>query len=192
MNSKLILTPSLIFLMMFLLPQAIHAAESKPAESKSGESKSAGSKIDRGSKSFIQEANEGGMMEVELGKLAADHASNTKVKEFGKRMADDHSKAGSELKDLAAKKDVKLDNKLSAKHKSLVQKLSKAHDGDFDKQYMRRMVDDHEKDVKAFEHQAKNGKDEDVKALASKTLPTLKEHLKLAHEVAKEVKAEKH
>jgi putative membrane protein len=55
---------------------------------------------------------------------------------------------------------------------------------------MHHMVMGHEEAVSLFEKQAKNGKDGDLKAFAEKTLPTLKEHLKMAKEVAGKVGAE--
>jgi putative membrane protein len=48
---------------------------------------------------------------------------------------------------------------------------------DFDKAYREDVVSDHEKDVKEFEKASKGAKDADIKAWASKTLPTLQEHL---------------
>jgi len=39
------------------------------------------------------------------------------------------------------------------------------------------MVDDHKKDVDEFKETANDAKDPDIKAFASKTLPTLEEHL---------------
>jgi len=41
------------------------------------------------------------------------------------------------------------------------------------------MLDDHVKDVAAFEKESTSGTDPDVKAFATKTLPTLKQHLKM-------------
>jgi len=49
---------------------------------------------------------------------------------------------------------------------------------------MRQMVKDHKEAVALFESQSKNGRDDDLKALAAKTLPTLKEHLKMAQDMA--------
>jgi len=50
------------------------------------------------------------------------------------------------------------------------------------------MVDDHKKDVKAFEDAAKNCKDSDLKAFANKTLPTLKMHLQVIEKIKKGMK----
>src|SRR5580765_4609163 len=57
---------------------------------------------------FMIKAARGGMAEVELGKLAIDKAASDEVKKFGKRMVDDHSKAGDELKTLAQNKHITL------------------------------------------------------------------------------------
>jgi putative membrane protein len=45
---------------------------------------------------------------------------------------------------------------------------------------MTHMVADHKKDIAEFEKEASSGKDPEIKAFAAKTLPTLREHLKLA------------
>jgi putative membrane protein len=58
----------------------------------------------------------------------------------------------------------------------------------FDREYMEHMVKEHKKDVSEFEKQARNAKDPDVKAFASKTLPTLKEHLAMAQQIEASVK----
>src|SRR5476651_1310218 len=62
---------------------------------------------------FAVSAADGGMMEVQLGKLALTNGSSKKVKEFAQMMIDDHSKAGDELKTLAAGKNITLPATLS-------------------------------------------------------------------------------
>jgi putative membrane protein len=42
------------------------------------------------------------------------------------------------------------------------------------------MLSDHRKDVSEFEKQSTKGTDPDLKAFATKTLPTLREHLQMA------------
>jgi putative membrane protein len=106
-------------------------------------------------------------------------------------MEQDHSKANDELKKLAADKGVQLATALDSKHKSKVDKLAKLSGADFDKRYMSEMVSDHKNDVKLFQKEADKGKDADIKQFASKTLPTLKEHLQLAESSEKEVKGSK-
>jgi putative membrane protein len=125
---------------------------------------------------FMKEAAGGGLAEVELGKLAATKAQNAEVKSFGQMMVTDHTKANTELKSLAAKKNVTLPTDPGS-HKSTMDDLKGLKGADFDEAYVDQMVDDHETDVAAFQQQADNSSDPDVKAFAAKTLPVLKTHL---------------
>ena len=137
-----------------------------------------------GDLAFMNDAAPGGMAEVELGKMAASKAQNAEVKAFGQKMVEDHSKAGEELKQLAAQKKVMLPPDVLPAHKQLMEKLSKLSGADFDKEYVAAMVEAHEKDVAAFENVSKTAADADVKAFATKTLPTLKMHLEMIKAMA--------
>ena len=136
---------------------------------------------------FVTKAAEGGLAEVELGKLAVEKASNDQVKQFGQRMVDDHSKANDELKTIAQKKNITLPSEISAKDKGLRDRLAKLSGASFDHAYMAAMLSDHKKDVSEFRVESNSGKDADIKAFAAKTLPTLEEHLKLAQDANKVV-----
>jgi putative membrane protein len=145
-----------------------------------GAAASGAAALSTGDKKFIEDAAAGGMAEVELGKLAEQRASNAQVKQFGSRMVQDHGKAGDELKSLASSKGVQLPAALPKNLQSDVDKMGKLTGADFDKAYMKHMVDDHKHDVSMFEKESKSGQDTDLKAWAGKTLPTLREHLQLA------------
>jgi len=173
----------LIMVFLLMLPAGAAQAADKP----SGGS----SKLSSGDADFIKEAAQGGMVEVELGKLAQEKASNDKVKQFGKRMEQDHSKANSELKKLASNKGVEIPTTLDSKHQSKIDKLTKLSGAEFDKEYTDDMVSDHKDDIKKFQSVADKGKDADLKKFASKTLPTLKQHLQLAESAAQQVKSSK-
>lgn len=134
---------------------------------------------------FLTEAASGGMMEVELGQLAANKAVSADVKNFAKMMVDDHTKANNELKSLAAQKGITLPAMLMEKHQKMVNDLTTKIGKEFDKEYMNMMVDDHKKDIDAFEKAADKGNDADIKAFAAKTLPTLKRHLQMAEQTEK-------
>ena len=134
-------------------------------------------------RSFMTEAATGGMAEVELGRLAAEKGQSADVKKFGQRMVDDHSKANDELKQLAAKKGITLPTDLTSEQKSEKDKLSKLSGAAFDKEFMSVMVSDHDKVVKAFQDEAKDAKDADLKAFVTKTLPTLEDHQRMAKEI---------
>ena len=131
---------------------------------------------------FVTSAAGGGMAEVTLGKLAQDHASSDAVKEFGLRMVSDHTKANEELTALATKKGLTIPADLDREAKATLERLSALNGPAFDLAYMQDMVKDHQADVAEFKKEAKSGSDPDVKAFASKTLPTLQDHLAMAQQ----------
>jgi putative membrane protein len=138
-------------------------------------------------KTFVTKAAQGGMAEVQLGKLAADKASSSEGKQFGQKMVDDHGKANDQLKSLAANKNITLPTSLTAKDKALETRLSKLSGPAFDRAYMRAMVTDHRQDVNEFKMESKSGADADIKSWASNTLPTLETHLKMAQDANRAV-----
>jgi len=138
-------------------------------------------------KKFVREAAQGGMAEVELGKLAVQNASSDDVKKFGQRMIDDHSKANDKLKEVASKEGITLPNSLAATDQAIKTRLSKLSGDQFDKAYMKDMVRDHKKDVAAFQNESSTGSDPAVKHFASETLPTIQDHLKEAETIEPKV-----
>lgn len=160
------------------------AAGSSQDSSKSASSASGSSQLSAADQTFVKKAAQGGMAEVELGKLATQKASSEDVKKFGQRMVDDHTKANDQLKQIAGNKGVTLPTGLDSKDQALKDRLSKLDGEKFDQAYMKNMVRDHTKDVSEFRKESTSGKDSDLKSFASQTLPTLEDHLKEAKNIA--------
>jgi len=133
--------------------------------------------IDENTKDFVNKAATGGMEEVELGNLAQQKATNQRLKDFGKMMVDDHTKANDELKTLAAKKSIDVPTAVTDDQRKDIDKLSKKSGADFDKAYENMMVDDHKKDIDEFKKAENKVNDNDIKNFAINTLPTLEKHL---------------
>lgn len=134
--------------------------------------------------SFMKNAAEGGMSEVELGQLAQQKGTNPAVKDFGAMMVKDHSAANDKLKALAASKQVSLPDSPSVMQKATKTKLNMLSGDTFDKSYVKGMIEDHKTDIKEFQKEASEGKDPDAKAFAVATLPTLKAHLTKIQSIA--------
>ncbi len=140
--------------------------------------------ITGGDLAFVINTAPGGLGEVELGRLAASKAQSADVKAFGQKMVEDHSKVIEDVKLLMVQKKVLLPPDVMPTHIETMNKLSKLSGADFDKEYVKAMVEDHEKDVAEFENVSKTATDADVKAFAAKTLPTLKMHLEMIKGIA--------
>jgi len=126
---------------------------------------------------FVTDAAQGGRAEVALGDLAASRAQNDMVRDFGQRMVKEHGEANTKLLDLAAGKGCTPPAAVGAEQQALIERLKVIDTADFDRTYVDEMVKDHRKDVAAFEKQAKDGDDPDLRRFAEQTLPTLKSHL---------------
>ncbi len=135
-----------------------------------------------GDSAFVQEAGVGGLAEVEMGRLAVEKARDDRVRQFGQKMIDDHSKANEALKQAAAQEGLAVPSALDEKHRQTVNRLEKLSGTTFDTAYAREMIRDHKEDVKAFEKQSKAGSSA-VQKFASDTLPTLKNHLQMAEDL---------
>lgn len=132
--------------------------------------------------SFLKKAAMAGMAEIALGKLAEQKASSPAVKSFAREMVADHTQANAELAALAKQKGYELPTQLDEKTLATEAELRKLSGAEFDQAYMAQMTKDHDKVVEAFENASKSSTDDDVKAFAAKTLPTLQGHLEQARQ----------
>lgn len=132
---------------------------------------------------FMETAVQGGVKEIELATLAQQRAASEPVKQFAARMVEDHGKANEELRQLAAARSLQWPAGLDRAGQREVQHLGTLSGADFDRSYMRLMVADHRKTVADFQQAAKSAQDTEVKAFASRTLPTLQAHLEQAQRV---------
>jgi putative membrane protein len=140
---------------------------------------------------FIMKAAEGGMMEVRLGQLAQQRATNPAVKQFGQRMVKDHSKANSRLMQIAQKRNVTPPKQLGTEQQQMIDHMSQLQGAAFDQAYMAHMVEDHQKDLALFQQQARRGRDPSLRTFARSTLPTLRTHFQIARSTARRVGAQK-
>ena len=167
---------------------------------------------------FIKDACKGSHVEVKMGKLGVQKAQNEQVKQFAQKLVDDHTKANTELKQLASSKGLTLpepsdritaiddsadrtqvrekeeaahssSDKDHAEFKREWQKLESSSGTEFDRQFMSMTVKCHEKGVQEFEKASQASSDSEVKAFAAKTLPTLREHLQTARSLQSQVGA---
>ena len=131
---------------------------------------------------FAMKAAKDGNTEVALGKIAQEKGATTATRDFGLKMAADHSTAGNELKAAASSDNVMIPESSMVADESMIKKVSTLEGAAFDKAYAKMMVQDHEKAVALFKKESVSGSG-DLKAFAGRTLPTLEMHLKMAQEL---------
>jgi putative membrane protein len=125
------------------------------------------------------------VFEVELGKLAAQKSTNARVKNFANMLVTDHTGVNGEVKTIANNKNITIPGSLDSDQQKEYDDFSKKT-GDFDKDYIRKMEDSHEKGINRFEKASKSD-DSEIAAFANKILPALRMHLDSARAIRKDL-----
>lgn len=131
------------------------------------------------SNSFVNDAAQGGINEVESAKLALEKSSAADVKAFAQQMVTDHTKANQELTTLAKTLDIEVPDEASLTEKAK-KMILEMRDESFDKAYANNQVKAHEDTVALFKKEAASSDNAELKAFAQQTLPTLEHHLDMA------------
>ena len=161
--------------------------------------------ISNADKDFVHDLMVAGNAEIQLGNLASSRAGKAEVKEFGQMMVKDHTAAGDQLNQIATRNNVDAGAAaIDDKHQKLITKLSALKGADFDREYMKAMVDGHQdvldtlqkrvdekdrlavatgqkpKDVNVKPEPANDSFEASVNQWAADTLPVVKGHLEKA------------
>lgn len=131
---------------------------------------------------FMKEASLAGLKEIELGKLAAQKATDPKIQKFAKMMVKDHTKIAKRLKALADSKKVALPGTLPAADQQHIAELQKMPAKEFDKHYIDMMVKEHVKALDIFKSGSTLG-DHPLQNFAARNLRVLEEHFKAAKDL---------
>jgi putative membrane protein len=132
---------------------------------------------------FLRSAAQGDNSEVVLGRLAQQRARSAAVRDYGRRLARDHGGHLRQVRVAARRLHVALPGGMKPEARHAYDRLRHARGAAFDRQFVRHMVADHRKDIAEYEVQARTG-DRVTAALAERTLPTLREHLRIAEGLA--------
>lgn len=129
---------------------------------------------------FFDEAAPAGVYEVQAGQLALQKSSDGQVRTFAQRMVRDHTQANEELAALAKSEGVTVATTPNAQQQQMLNQLQGLQGSDFDREYLRQQKTAHEQAVSLFQGATQNTSPA-VRAWASKTLPTLREHLSMVN-----------
>lgn len=134
-------------------------------------------------KTFVKDAIETNLAEIELGQLALSKSSNAQVRQFAQKMIDDHSKLNDKLKGIAPQIGVSIPSSPSVKDHAVKVKLDAESGATFDKGYINAMVSGHRAADADFKKEEANGQDPQVKSAATEAEPTVAEHLRMAEDI---------
>jgi putative membrane protein len=160
-------------------PSSTDAAKDSNATkmSDSNSTNAMASTVSKADQNFAVDAANGGMTEVKAGQMAEEKGMAKDVKEYGKMMVKDHTELADKLKGIATSKNITLPATVSPEMQKDLDDLDKKSGKDFDKAFLDMMVSDHKKVISAFQDEAKNGSDADIRAFADSSLHILQHHL---------------
>jgi putative membrane protein len=136
-------------------------------------------------RTFTTQALAGNMLEVEIGRMAQQHAASEQLKTLGRRLADDHGKANQQLIVIAQKNGIAPPTKMPAKEQATLDKIAGLNGQAFDNTVLGMLADDHKTDIKVYEKEIAQGQNAEIKSYAMQTLPTLQQHLQLVEDMAR-------
>jgi len=139
---------------------------------------------------FVREAASGNLMEIQLGQLAQNKASNPAVKQFAQRMVADHNNLQNQLTSVASSGGQSFTPTMDSRHQNQINRLQGLSGAEFDRNYMSLMIRAHQRDVNNFQTQSQSANSAQVRTLAINSLPVLQQHLSLAQQVGSQVGAD--
>ncbi len=130
-------------------------------------------------RSFLTKAEQSNLAEIAAGNLAWKQSNNEMVKTHAQHMITDHADASTKLNMIAKDKSVDLPKDPDPKNQQVYKQLSALKGSAFDAKYIKSQRAGHVAAVALFRSEIKNGKDAEVRAFATQTLPTIESHLKM-------------
>lgn len=187
MRPLAILASVAVLLAMPAMAQPGNPAGTPPLTPQATPGKPAPDQLNQADRLFIRQAALGGLAEVELARLAAQNGQADAVKDFARRMIEDHTEANERLAALAEQAGVTPPREIDPEHRAVRDRLGELSGAEFDRTYVQSQIQDHQLTAQLLEWEIGSGQDQDLKTFAAETLPTVLEHLRLAQALAAEL-----
>jgi len=134
---------------------------------------------------FLQLAAQADMTTAHLGQMAVDRGNQDEIKNFAKTLVQDHTSDYQQLTALSMKTGDSIPTAIDKANNREIQAFERYKGKAFDRKFVLNQAIEHEKLVKAFQKEAEQGSNPDIKAYASKALPTIERHLHDVENLAK-------
>ena len=128
---------------------------------------------------FLENALKSDNSEIMLGRMAAERARNPRLREFGRTLVRDHAHARDEVILVGRRFGIRDNRAITDNARDLRDRLDRAYGHEFDRVFIRHMVDDHRHDIEDFRDEAR-AHHGPAGNLAARQLPVLQKHLDVA------------
>lgn len=93
---------------------------------------------------FVDDVASKNMAGIELSRMALDKATSADIKAFAQKMIADHGAAGDKLKSVVSGHPIEWPAQLDDKHRETADGLAKKQGADFEREYVKEMVEGHQ------------------------------------------------
>jgi putative membrane protein len=144
-------------------------------------------KKDRG---FIRDIYADHKFEIGLGRLAQERARNESVKEFGRRMANDHTRLQKHWETMISNQGMDYESGMGERHRERINRLERLSGRQFDRAYMTLVTQNHREYLDLFRKEARRAHSAAVRARVTQAIPLLEQHLQMAKQIGGRVGAD--
>jgi putative membrane protein len=137
---------------------------------------------------YVKKAAIGDMFEIESSKLAAEKATDKRLKNFAQKMVKDHGNSSEKLKATLSKAKVNepLPTELDAEHKQTLDKLRAASGAEYDRMYFEEQLKGHREALALHDGYAKSGDNAELKKTAGDITKVVQSHIKELEDIQKD------
>lgn len=128
---------------------------------------------------FMAQAATNGQAQVTFARLAQTRAVDSSLRAFATQTIRDHATIDHQLAALAQANGVTLPSGMDPQHQHFYHQLEALRGVAFDRTYIERQLQNQTMAIKAYQTEARSGKDPQVRSFAQQTLPTLIKRLRL-------------
>ena len=136
---------------------------------------------------FVIRATRGGAAEIELARLAEQKTRSDPVRQFARQMIRDHSQTNDALGKLAEEDGVPAPDQFDAEHRHVRDALGSLTGPEFDIEYLRMQVQNHQRMAQLMEYEIGSGADAQVRDFASGALRKVFVHLAMARDLLDQI-----
>jgi putative membrane protein len=140
---------------------------------------------------FMMEAMQSDAFETQSSRLAIERGQSEAIRSFAQKMIGDHAKASAAMMQMRGETTASTGaaqqpaaKPLDPRRTDMLRELQASQGAAFDRRYAEQQVMAHQEAVTLFSAYAQNGTDQNLRAFARETLPTLQQHLRDAQAIA--------
>jgi putative membrane protein len=133
-------------------------------------------------RAFMQEAARATQRDIELARLALHRANERDVREYARHLIGDRTREMETLRDVASRRNITLPSNAAENSQAL--RLGSSSNSEFDRNYIRMMIENHHDAVLLFERQKQKEVDDELETFIDDHLIVLRAYLTGARDIS--------